>query len=86
VTEYLPDFVLVRGVAYRKVRRMRRRDVEEFYLRASVPPDATPGKRSKWPVTYRPHKLPEHEVVDDTRVREVAKASLIRLHELGIAS
>lgn len=73
-----PKIVLVSGVVYRLLDRSPRplSNPKPKYYRQSVPPDATPGKRSKWPAAYAPHRLPEHEVIDEATAAEVAEASL----------
>jgi hypothetical protein len=80
------EFVLVRGVVYRLLNLSARpiTNPTPKYYRRSVPPDATPGKRSKWPAAYLPHRLPTHEAVDEARAREVIEASMGRLRELGL--
>jgi hypothetical protein len=80
VSDPTPRIVLVRGVVYKLL------DMSPFpisrprpkYYRQSVPPDATPGKRSKWPAAYLPHRLPEHEVIDEESARETIDASMAR--------
>lgn len=82
------EFVLVRGVVYRLLNLSARpiTNPHPKYYRRSVPPDATPGKRSKWPAAYLPHRLPAHKVVDGARAREVIEASMGRLRDLGVES
>jgi len=73
-----PRIVLVRGVVYKLL------DMSPFpiskprpkYYRRSVPPDVTPGKRSKWPAAYAIHRLPAHEAIDELTAREVMDASM----------
>lgn len=75
-----PRLVLVRGVVYKLL------DYSPFplskpcpkYYRRSVPPDATPGKRSKWPAAYPVHRLPVHEVIDEAKAREVMDLGMVR--------
>lgn len=83
-----PEFVLVRGVVYRLLDLSARplSNPNPKYYRRSVPPDVTPGKRSKWPAAYLPHRLPAHDVVDDARAREVIEASMGQLRKLGPVS
>jgi hypothetical protein len=80
----LPRFVLVAGTVYRRTARYRRRshDIEYRYLRASVPPDFTPGKRSKARGSYQPYRLPAHEVLDDAQAKTLINASVERLTAL----
>jgi hypothetical protein len=63
-------FALVRGVVYRQP------DGGEKWHRRSVPPDTAPGKRSKWPPTYLPHRLPAHELISKDEASRLAEDSL----------
>ena len=83
-----PEFVLVRGVVYRRLDLSARplSNPKPKYYRRSVPPDATPGKRSKWPAAYAEHRLPEHEPIDEATAREVIEASMGRVREIGMQS
>jgi hypothetical protein len=89
-----PPLVLVRGVVYRLLDRSARplSNPRPKYVRASVPPDVTPGKRSKWPAAYAPHRLPIHDVIDEAKAREVMDASVAYLrppaaeHQARLAS
>lgn len=74
----LPKLVLVRGVVYRLLDRSRfpLSNPKPKYYRQSVPPDATPGKRSKWPAAYAINRLPAHEAIDEIRAREVMDAAM----------
>jgi hypothetical protein len=77
MTDFEREFVLVRGVVY-----SRRAGWDGDWHRASMPPDATPGIRSKWPPKYTPSRLPKHEVVGKERAKELIDASLTRLDDL----
>jgi len=72
--------VLVRGVVYRLLDRSRfpLSNPKPKYYRQSVPPDATPGRRSKWPAAYLIRRLPAHDVIDEAEAREVMDESMIR--------
>jgi hypothetical protein len=74
----LPSLVTVRDVVYTLAREEYGRDREKFhYVRRSVPPDAKPGKRSAWPVTYRPGLLPpDAQPVDEETAARIQRASL----------
>ena len=74
----LPKLVLVRGVVYRLLDRSRfpLSNPKPKYYRQSVPPDATPGKRSKWPAAYAINRLPAHEAIEEIRAREVMDAAM----------
>ena len=76
----LPRLVLVRGVVYRLLDRSRfpLSNPKPRYYRQSVPPDATPGKRSKWPAAYAVNRLPAHEAIDEVGAREVMDAAMVR--------
>lgn len=76
----MPKLVLVRGVVYRLLDRSRfpLSNPKPKYYRQSVPPDATPGKRSKWPAAYATNRLPAHEVIDEEKAREVMDAAMSR--------
>lgn len=84
MTAEAPEFVLVRGVVYRLLDLSSRplSNPRPKYYRRSVPPDVTPGKRSKWPAAYAPHKLPDHEVIDEVKAREIMDAGLAHLRNL----
>lgn len=75
-----PDLVSVRGVVYRLLNRSNLPISKPNwkYIRQSVPPDATPGQRSKWPYSYTVRRLPAHEVIDEATAREVIDASVAR--------
>ncbi len=75
-----PTIVLVRGVVYKLQNRSNFPiSKPKFkYYRASVPPDATPGTRSKWPAAYAVNRLPAHEVIDEAKAREVMDAAMNR--------
>jgi hypothetical protein len=78
------EFVLVRGVVYRLLDLSPRplSNPKPKYYRRSVPPDYAPTNwRSKWPAAYLPHRLPEHEVIDEARAREVMNAGLAHLRQ-----
>lgn len=79
------EFVLVRGVVYQRLRSIvgRRPRIEYKWHRRSVPPDMTPGKRSKWPPAYADDRLPAHETIDPAVARQVMEESLNRLREIG---
>ncbi len=84
-----PEFVLVRGVVYQRLRSIvgRRPRVEYKWHRRSVPPDAAAvvvGKRSGWPPAYPDGRLPVHEVVDADTARQVMNDSLAQLREIGV--
>ena len=74
----LPALVTVRGVVYARVLQLYGRVRGQFhYIRRSVPPDAKPGKRSAWPVTYRPGLLPlDAQPVDEETATQIQRASL----------
>ena len=88
MTAIQPAHVLVRGVVYKLL------DKSPFpiskprpkYYRVSVPPDATPGKGSKWAYSYNTHRLPTHEVIDETTAREVMDAAMTRWRAVFEAS
>lgn len=79
-SELPPEFVLVRGVAYRRLRKPRGW-AEYYYRRISVPPDATPGKKSKWPASYSVDKLPAHEVVTKEEATMLSRSTAAALME-----
>lgn len=77
-----PEYVLVRGVVYRLLDLSPRplSNPKPKYYRRSLPPDYMPsGWRSKWPAAYAPHRLPDHEVIDGARAREVMDTGLAHL-------
>ncbi len=80
-----PEFTLVRCVVYQRLRSVvgRRPRIEYKWHRRSVPPDATPGKRSTWPPTYPDDRLPTHERVDAATARQIMEGGLARLREIG---
>jgi len=81
-----PDFALVRGVVYKRVRELTRNGERVSYLRVSVPPESAPGRASRWPARYAEHKLPEHEAIDRIRAREIQAASLDRIRTTAAES
>ncbi|GAA0493718.1 hypothetical protein Ade02nite_21240 [Paractinoplanes deccanensis] len=75
-----PAIVLVRGVVYKLLNRSNLPiSKPKFkYYRMSVPPDAMPSVRSKWPAAYAVNRLPAHEVIDEAKAREVVDAAMNR--------
>ncbi len=75
-----PPLVLVRGVVYKLMNRshlpLSRPNFE--YIRMSVPPDAMPSKRSRWPYSYTTHRLPAHEVIDQATATAVIDSAMAR--------
>jgi hypothetical protein len=73
------DYVLVSGVVYKRIREIRPHRVESLWLRASIPPDCPSGRRSQWRPRYAEHKLPDHEVIDESRAKEIQAEGTRRL-------
>jgi hypothetical protein len=74
------EWVLVRGVVYRRLNLSRlpiSRPVWKWY-RLSAPPDAVPGRATRWPAAYRENRLPAHEVVTEAKAREVMAEAMQR--------
>ncbi|GAA5178786.1 hypothetical protein GCM10023322_06780 [Rugosimonospora acidiphila] len=72
-------YVLVSGVVYQLDGILRRHRVRNRWMRISVPPDAVPGCRSRWPAFYSASGLPGHEVIDAARALKIQHESLERL-------
>lgn len=73
-----PALIIVRGVVYQKriISSGPRRGVF-FYLRYSVPPDAFPGKRSRWPAMFGLGVIPEDaQLIDEDVVEQIKARSL----------
>lgn len=76
-------YVTVRGVVYRwsSTYVARRRRLVECWRRASIPPDVSPGStRTTWPATYRPGRLPAHEVVAKDEAQRLIQDSTERFY------
>ncbi len=72
----MPDYALVQGVAYKRSLQDTRRSAEWVYVRISVPPDAVPGKKSKFKAVFREHQLPAHEVISREQATELSRTSV----------